>query len=257
MQSTFRYSYQSLESYAQMVSRCHFLLRCTPCDTPFQRLRESHISLLSSSTLSSGEDCYGNTIHYGALNEPHDLFVVSSHGIIDSLGSYQIADREPHPIFRVASSLTHPSKALLTLGGEKGAKNGLSRAEELASRIYTYMEYRPNTTSVETTATEAFEARQGVCQDFSHILLSLCREEHIPARYVAGFMAGTGETHAWVEVWSEGVWYGIDPTHNSRVERGYIKISHGRDAADCSVIRGIRRGVTSSQSSVRVIVEEI
>ncbi len=77
------------------------------------------------------------------------------------------------------------------------------------------------------------------------------------ARYVMGYVIGEGETHAWVEVWSDGAWYGVDPTHNCVVESGYIKVAHGRDAADCSVVRGMRKGVSATASQVRVVVEEI
>ena len=65
---------------------------------------------------------------------------------------------------------------------------------------------------------------KGVCQDYSHILIALCRKYKIPARYVVGMIIGEGATHAWVEVYYDGCWYGLDPTHNKEVDDYFIKI---------------------------------
>ncbi len=62
------------------------------------------------------------------------------------------------------------------------------------------MSYSHDRTTVFTTAAEAFALRAGVCQDYSHVLLSLCRYCGLPARYVSGHLLGEGGTHAWVEV---------------------------------------------------------
>ena len=83
------------------------------------------------------------------------------------------------------------------------------------------------------------------------------RAAHIPARYVNGFIEGEGATHAWVEVYDDGAWWGIDPTHNRPIEWGYIKLSHGRDAEDCPVNRGVFTGAASQTAEIRVIVEEL
>lgn len=76
------------------------------------------------------------------------------------------------------------------------------------------------------------------------------------ARYVNGFMQGIGLTHAWVEVHDGKAWHGIDPTNNRLIEYGYVKLSHGRDALDCPVNRGVFTGMASQQVEIRVIVEE-
>ena len=117
--------------------------------------------------------------------------------------------------------------------------------------------YQPGLTQSQTTAAEALALGQGVCQDYAHILLALCRAAHIPARYVIVFMEGEGATHAWVEVYDREVWWGIDPTNNRQIEFGYIKLSHGRDAEDCPVNRGVFTGTATQTAEIRVIVEEI
>ncbi|MFI3281383.1 MAG: transglutaminase family protein [Rikenellaceae bacterium] len=253
----YKFSYQTIVTYQSMVSVYHFMLRCTPCDQPQQRLKEYQLHLMAPATLRRDVDIFGNVIHYGFLNEMHDIFVVASNGVVEC-GDYKIEESAPKPLFRVASPLTQADSSISAFNrGVDAAGSPLEIAQVLSSAIHHHMSYSAGATSVTTTAAESFAIGAGVCQDFSHILLAMCRERAIFARYVVGFVVGTGETHAWIEVWSDGAWYGVDPTHNRVAEQGYIKLSHGRDAADCSVIRGSKRGMASHTTQIRVVVEEI
>ena len=113
-----------------------------------------------------------------------------------------------------------------------------------------------NFTDMKTTAEQALNGGMGVCQDYAHIMLSLCRIERIPCRYVTGMMMGEGSSHAWVEIWDERKWIGFDPTNRKRVNDEYIKISNGRDFADCLVNQGIFTGNVTQEQEIEVIVEE-
>ena len=95
-----------------------------------------------------------------------------------------------------------------------------------------------------------------MCQDYTHIMLGLCRHLGIPARYVAGFMIGEGATHAWLEVYARGHWIGIDPTNNRVVDDMYIKMSEGRDASDCIIDKGVFFGNVQQKQSVFVKVTQ-
>ena len=95
-----------------------------------------------------------------------------------------------------------------------------------------------------------------MCQDYAHIMLSLLRMEGIPARYVVGMMTGEGSSHAWVEALCNGYWYGFDPTNNKLVNADYIRVSCGRDSADCSVIRGNFYGCVTQRQNEKVVVEK-
>lgn len=121
-------------------------------------------------------------------------------------------------------------------------------------RLYDYLNYIKGSTDVNTTAEEAMENKCGVCQDYAHIMLSLLRLRNISARYTVGMFVGEGETHAWVEVLSNGKWYGFDPTNNLLIDNNYIKISSGRDATDCSVNKGIFRGFSSQLQTASLSV---
>lgn len=103
-------------------------------------------------------------------------------------------------------------------------------------------------------AYEAYALKKGVCQDYAHLMLCLMREFNIPCRYVNGFIEGEGQTHAWFDVLVDGYWHGFDPTHNRKIEYGYISLAHGRDAADCSVSRGVFSSKSNNRMSAFVCV---
>ncbi len=253
----FRYSYQTLVRYEGMVSHNHFQLRCTPIECSYQRVIDSNIQLLNSANIAQGVDSFGTPIHYGSIMQRHDIFVVLSSGEV-RCSPYRVEDAAPAPIYLMESALTRISDDILAWSESfSRSDSALNQSLAIASALHNYMNYSSGSTSTQTTASQSFEQREGVCQDYSHILISIMRARGVAARYVAGLVMGTGESHAWVEIYYDGAWYGVDPTHNCLVEWGYIKLSHGRDASDCSLTRGVHRGAYNHSTQVRVIVEEI
>ena len=115
-------------------------------------------------------------------------------------------------------------------------------AKLLQEKVHEYFTYSPGSTGIHTTAEEAFDQKQGVCQDYAHVFIALARLKGLSARYVCGLPAGKGATHAWAEVWHDGLWYGFDPTRNCPVEESYISLAVGRDYGDCPPERGIFTG---------------
>ena len=253
------YNYQTITRFVAPVSKHFFLLRCMPCDTACQHVEGGHLFLQPYDFLSYGRDTWGNSIEYGSRFDPHDSFVFVSSGVV-ALDSYAIPAEGRLEIFRVPSPLTAMSEEMHRFLAEVGGKvtaSPLDRALALSRAVHEHMSYVPECTCTDTTAGQAFAQAKGVCQDYAHILIALCRERNIVARYVNGFLPGTGATHAWVEVLDDGLWRGIDPTNNLLIDYGYIKLSHGRDATDCPVNRGMFTGATAQQTEIRVIVEEI
>jgi transglutaminase-like putative cysteine protease len=122
---------------------------------------------------------------------------------------------------------------------------------DLAERICTWshraITYQHGVTGVHTTAAAALAAGKGVCQDFAHVMLAVCREAGLPARYVSGHLVGEGGSHAWVEVvvndpsdQGDGrrVVVAFDPTHECRAGHSYFTIAVGRDYADVAPTSG-------------------
>lgn len=252
------YNYQTIIHFDTPVTRHFFRLRCMPCVNACQHASGRELFLHPADYITYGADAWGNPIQYGSRMEAHDSFLFVSSGEA-RLTSYCIpADERHQDMFRLPSSLIALSAPMKIFMADYGnGSRPLERALNFAAKIHEYMSYTPGVTRADTPAMTAFGLQQGVCQDYAHILIALCRAAGITARYVNGFMQGIGATHAWVEVLDDEKWWGIDPTNNQLIEYGYIKLSHGRDAMDCPVNRGVFTGVAVQHTEVRVIVEEI
>jgi transglutaminase-like putative cysteine protease len=129
----------------------------------------------------------------------------------------------------------------------------------LTSFLYQLLDYSPESTDVNTPIEEVLRIRKGVCQDYAHLFISVCRQNKIPARYVSGYLnqgvgfTGTSQLHAWVEVLiPELGWIGFDATNNLVADHHYIKIAHGTDYRDCSPIIGVLE-TTGSQKSIHSV----
>jgi transglutaminase-like putative cysteine protease len=126
----------------------------------------------------------------------------------------------------------------------------------LGDRVHREMVFESGSTGVETRAAEAWANRRGVCQDFSHVTLTLCRLCGIPARYVSGFVPGEGVMHAWVEALlplgagadAAHYWFAYDPTYNKWVDENYVAVAVGRDYSDISPTSGTYYGGGSTLS---------
>lgn len=257
----YRYSYQSILYFEVPVDRHDFLLRCLPCENVSQHIVTEELHIRPASLILQGTDGQKNRIQYGHTNEAHDAFLFTCNGEVE-LSAYRLPETGRVGLYRVESRLTTVGPELERLFRSLRLSDGArvaDKAMQIASAVCDAMSYTPESTNNDTTAEAALARRQGVCQDNAHICIALCRLCGIVARYVNGFVTGTGATHAWVEVLTEaGYWIGIDPTANRRAEEGYIKIAHGRDASDCPVNRGLFRGApTGQRAEVRVIVEPI
>ncbi len=124
--------------------------------------------------------------------------------------------------------------------------------------------YDQDATTVHTTVDESVRLRSGVCQDFAHVLVALCRLHNIPARYVSGYIfsgqensvLGAEASHAWCEAYlPPHGWVGYDPTNARLINDEFVKIAVGRDYRDVSPVHGVYKGDSESLMSVNVAVE--
>lgn len=145
-----------------------------------------------------------------------------------------------------ASALTDAGPALADAVADCAATGatGLELADVVCSAVHAHMRYEFGHTSVETTAAQAWAGGVGVCQDYAHIMLAICRRLGLPSRYVSGHLVGEGATHAWVDVLvptTDGAAaraIAFDPTHNRRVGMNYLTIAAGRDYLDVAPTSG-------------------
>ncbi len=143
-------------------------------------------------------------------------------------------------------------------------RDPLKMVLELSALLYSYIAYVPKSTHVDSPIDHALESRQGVCQDFAHIMIALTRRIGIPCRYVSGYLfhkagdktrSAEGATHAWVETLLPGLgWVGFDPTNNVVAGDRHFRTAVGRDYADVPPTKGIFKGSAESQLLVSVHV---
>ena len=170
------------------------------------------------------------------------------------------------PRFLEPTPRTMPDEAIERAANELRATGaqGLDLAE-LANRwVYETMTYTPGATGIHTTAAAALSERQGVCQDYAHLLIALCRCMGLATLYVSGHLLGEGGTHAWVEVvlpasdgsnHAEG--WSLDPTHGRRADLTYLTVAVGREYGDVAPTSGSYRaghgGTLTAHKDVRVV----
>ncbi|MDP9072088.1 MAG: transglutaminase family protein [Actinomycetota bacterium] len=156
------------------------------------------------------------------------------------------------------SPLTAPDPELRRVAASlaRGGTAGLELALAINEWVHGAMRYRHGFTDVRTTAAAALATGRGVCQDYAHVMLALCRLCGLPARYVSGHMLGEGGTHAWVEVvvpasgrpgLAEAV--ALDPTHGRLAGLTYLTVAVGRDYTDVAPTSGSFRASCSGRLS--------
>ncbi len=168
------------------------------------------------------------------------------------------------------SPLTWPDDALEDAARRlrRSGLGGADLARSITTWVYRRMRYRPGATNIDTTAARAFGMAQGVCQDYAHVMLCLCRLCGLPARYVSGHLLGEGGSHAWVEVivpdpsgGPGAVALPLDPTHGREVGPSYLTVAVGREYSDVAptygTYSGDGMGVLSTVKRVGVTAVEL
>ena len=255
MNRRYRYQFDTHLEFSTSVYQHSFKLRCIPAANGVQQPAAVRVEVEPFASLVRGKDAFGNHIVTGELIREQRSFTIRSYGIVETQ-TYRLREK-CIPYYFCPSALIAADKRLLQLIDDRLAKDKQEQALAIADAVWRHMHYAPGITDTTTTASEAFALGKGVCQDFAHLMIALCRIQGIAARYVCGFMQGEGVTHAWVEIFDGSHWLAIDPTHNRLIDEGYIKLAHGRDANDCPVNRGVFFGNALQTTKVGVSVEEI
>ena len=162
------------------------------------------------------------------------------------------------------SRFVRPSPLLADFIASCGLERGddpLATATALRSRLHESFDYIPGTTAVDSPIERIIESREGVCQDYAHVMASILRSWGVPTRYASGYLGPDGpdeshsQSHAWVESWLPGIgWRGFDPTNDCDCNERHILVAVGRDYADVPPVRGTFRGNTDSTLSTNVSV---
>ncbi len=253
-------------------------IRIYPYSSPEQEALLHEIQITGNPKVETFNDYWGNKSGSFSILPSHNQLTIESKLVIRTTRNNQLSINfhsgmdelqretrnnmqllvlsEPDAILSQESIREMVTKAALP-------ERSVAAATEFFSEyIFRNFKYKKGVTGIETTVDEILEAKGGVCQDFTHLMLQLLRTAGIPARYVSGYicpnkngMRGEGATHAWVEAWIPGFgWAGIDPTNNCWVTNNHIKLSVGRDFKDCTPVKGAFKGPAHQQLSVFVSV---
>ncbi len=256
MSRLLHFSYDILLEFSSPVGEHAFALRCMPSSFPGQEILDCTLSLDPQVPYTRQRDGFGNLLQIGRIGQFHDHFRYTLRGS----ARVDIAARQQEramPVFRFPSAYTQPWPELERVLGQLNLpRDPRQRAWSLARAVHEHMAYVPGSTGVHTTAEQAFASGQGVCQDYAHIYLTLARQTGLAARYVNGLPEGEGASHAWCEVWLDGIWTGIDPTRCQWTDDGYIRFGVGRDFGDCPIERGVFLGLADQTQTVFMRVWE-
>ena len=255
------YRYEMGTDFTREVREHYVNLRCIPVTNSIQQVYGSRLQIDQADFIIKKRDGQGNQLVSCRLQAPHTRFSMVSEGVV--FVDVNAMERERfNPHYSHFTRLTRPDRKLGSFFETcckplwKKTDSDWEKVQRMMHALFQSFSYESGVTDVSTTAADAFSLGKGVCQDYAQILIALCRLAGIQARYVSGFMVGEGATHAWIEVFENGYWYGFDPTHDRRVTDCYIKVAHGRDFDDCPMERGVFRGLTSQTGWVKVTVKE-
>lgn len=267
--------------YASPVVSSFNEVRMTPLDDDGQVLIAHELRVEPRAAVLVYTDYWGARVESFDTHEPHDVLEVIATSTVDTAGGYHRAAGATWDDLASEKVLDRWCEYLVTSSYVDDAREDEHRAglvDQLRAcptpadavdlcneMVRDRISYASGSTTVSTTAGEAWDAGSGVCQDFAHAMLSLLRSAGIPARYVSGYLhteeealgeTVRGESHAWVEVWNGG-WEGLDPTNDRTVGAAHVLVARGRDYADVPPLKGIYAGGASQGLGVDVEITQL
>lgn len=273
--TTFRYEPAVRESVMEV--------RLQPRSEGNQRCLSFTLDVTPPANITQYSDFTGNTVHHFDIAGAHKEVKVTAKSTIQvqsmpaprpsEAGDWDDLDaltaNDDYWEMMLPSEFAHSTEALEQLSKElkcERRSGPLDLLTELNQGIYELFAYVPNSTKVDSPIEEALLNRQGVCQDFAHIMIALVRPLRIPCRYVSGYLfhreenghkdrSLEGASHAWVEALVPRMgWIAFDPTNNLIGGDRHIRVAIGRDYADVPPTRGVYKGEAQSELSVAVTV---
>lgn len=275
-----RYAYGAPAAFSQ------HLLRLTPRERADQHVISHDIVIAPApESLDRIEDAFGNRLVAATVSEPHETLEIVAHTVVERRPDPDLMAGASTPWEEVVAAAAAPGGLAAAPFAQPSAftaaddalegwtrasfppgRPALDGARELCSRLHEEFAYLPGSTGAETTALQSFRIREGVCQDFAHVMIAGLRALGLPAAYVSGYLrtrpppgrprlVGADASHAWVEVWDPRLgWTGLDPTNDVEPADEHVVLAVGRDYADCAPVTGLVVGSGDQILSVSVDV---
>jgi transglutaminase-like putative cysteine protease len=269
--TTFAYAGKATDSFNEV--------RLRPVNDANQVCRAFELKVAPATRLRDYVDFYGNTVHYFDVADPHSSLKIEALSEVETTPNAAraaVPEAPPESLAEeselyaefLASSHYVPLEVEIWKEAQdalrEGRKDIWSDVRAICGHVFRNFAYKPRTTGVATLATDALKLRAGVCQDFAHVAIGMCRSSGIPARYVSGYFIKTPikpdeeeASHAWIEALIPGYgWAAYDPTHDRPADERYIKAASGRDYSDIRPVSGTYRGGKTRSLKVEVRVRE-
>jgi transglutaminase-like putative cysteine protease len=273
--------------YSAHVSESLMEARMQPRSDGPQRCLSFQLMVQPKARVQFYRDYLGNTVHHFDVPGRHKQLSIVADALVDvqppaplpgslAEGAWEELDEMiaagDYIEMLMPSQFCESTELLEKFAKEAGVESRVqARASDplefvlkLNATLYSKISYVPKSTRVDSPIDHALESRQGVCQDFAHIMIGLTRRIGIPCRYVSGYLfhkagdktrSAEGATHAWVEALLPGLgWVGLDPTNNVPAGERHVRTSVGRDYADVPPTKGVFKGSAESQLLVSVQV---
>jgi transglutaminase-like putative cysteine protease len=267
-------------TYASPVRESFNEARLQPVSGARQSCHSFQLKVLPDTRLSHYPDFYFNCVHQFEITDLHKELAVEATSIVVTADAPDLTAEvlsaplgEIGPLGQVERCYdflqpstyvdVKPDIVRLAQTAVAGQTDCWQAAQAVMAHIHREFRYQPAATHSHTHMREVLQTRTGVCQDFAHVMLGLCRALNLPARYISGYLyngpadrlKGAQASHAWVEVYVPGRgWHGLDPTNGQIVGGRYVKVAVGRDYGDVPPVKGTYRGTGRRTLSVDVLV---
>ncbi len=270
--------------YGETAQGSLVVLRLRPREDNGQALHAFALDIDPAAAPIAFADAFGNGCHLFNIHRAHQHTLVRSRSEVTTVDPAPLPERlEPDawealreaasPVdnweFMGPSRFARPSPALAAFTDARAIRRGrdpLTSLLELAAALHGTFRYEPASTSVDSPIEDILETGRGVCQDYTHVMITIARSWGIPSRYVSGYLhlegkpgeqTPAGTSHAWAEFMLPDLgWIGFDPTNDTLADHRHVRIAVGRDYADAAPTRGVVVGGGDSRLDVRVTVVE-
>ncbi len=283
----YRVRHTTAYSYRKPVDLASHMLHLTPRVLPHQKISNAELQSMPAPVRSTeAMDHFGNQVTWLFLDMPHAHFEVTMDAVIDVAFPAPPAPGATPPWEDVVAAaraggmhwqssefaFESPMVALDASAAAYAAQSFppgrpiLAGVRELTTRIRREFAFRSGVTTISTPVSKVMQLRAGVCQDFTHVMISGLRSLGLPARYVSGYVRtvpppgqvrrrGADQSHAWVGAWMgpEHGWVDFDPTNDLIVSDEHVVLGWGRDFGDVSPLRGVILG--GGKHSLKVSVD--
>jgi transglutaminase-like putative cysteine protease len=282
----YRVVHVSRYKYGSPVDLAAHMLHLRPRPLPWQHILSERLDAEpAGARRRDARDHFGNVVTWLFLDRPHADFTVTARSVVEvsypsppevtpAWESIVAAAREPgrgpdaEYRFDSPKAPATPETKAFALTSFLEGRPVLEALLDLNTRVYKEFRFRAGVTTISTPVSQVMRRREGVCQDFSHVMVSALRGLGLPARYNSGYIRtkpppgqkrrqGSDQSHAWVGAWlgpAHG-WVDLDPTNGIVVQDEHVLLGWGRDYGDVSPVLGVILGGGAHRLTVSVDLE--